>query len=444
MKKVLILAYDFPPYVSVGGLRPYSWYKYLHEFGLYPVVVTRQWGNKYGNHLDYVAAGESDECIVEETEHGTIIRSPYKPNLSNRLLLKYGENRFKIIRKIITAFYEFAQWFFFIGPKVGLYKGAEEYLKKNKVDCIIATGEPFVLFRYASKLSQKYNLPWLADYRDPWSQNRERSSDFFSKKRNYYFEKKILNSVTCITTVSEYFMSQIKENIKDKPYEILTNGFSLPVNFSEVSYKPDSKFLSISFVGTIYQWHPWKQFLNVINKIKKDKDLDIGITFYGINNQNEIEKYVQEFCLEIKRNMFFVKKMDNEKLMIELKKHHLLLLFNYYTFVGTKIYDYLAIRRRILLCFINDLEANLLRDSYFPLEINSEINQNLQEDIIKETNSGYSISNQEHLYDMLIKLQNELVLEGELLCNSVGVEKFSRRSQVEKMSKLLKSIFKQG
>jgi len=28
-KKVLILAYDFPPYVSVGGMRPYNWYRYL-------------------------------------------------------------------------------------------------------------------------------------------------------------------------------------------------------------------------------------------------------------------------------------------------------------------------------------------------------------------------------------------------------------------------------
>ncbi|MDY0217231.1 MAG: hypothetical protein RBS19_09780 [Bacteroidales bacterium] len=32
MEKVLILAYDFPLYVSVGGLRPYSWYKNFHEF----------------------------------------------------------------------------------------------------------------------------------------------------------------------------------------------------------------------------------------------------------------------------------------------------------------------------------------------------------------------------------------------------------------------------
>ncbi len=34
MKKLLILAYDFPPYVSVGGLRPYAWYRYLKEYGV--------------------------------------------------------------------------------------------------------------------------------------------------------------------------------------------------------------------------------------------------------------------------------------------------------------------------------------------------------------------------------------------------------------------------
>lgn len=54
MKKVLILAYDFPPYVSVGGMRPYNWYRYLKEFDVEPVVITRQWENKHGNQLDYI------------------------------------------------------------------------------------------------------------------------------------------------------------------------------------------------------------------------------------------------------------------------------------------------------------------------------------------------------------------------------------------------------
>ena len=169
MKKLLILAYDFPPYVSVGGLRPYSWYKHLKEFGIYPVVVTRQWDNKFGNYLDYVAPTKTNKTEVEKTEYGTIIRTPYKPNLANKILLKYGGNKFRLIRKSISAFYELTQWFFYVGPKKQLLKEADNYLKNNKVDAIIATGDPFILFKYASKLSAKYNIPWIADYRDAWS-----------------------------------------------------------------------------------------------------------------------------------------------------------------------------------------------------------------------------------------------------------------------------------
>ena len=66
MKKILILAYDFPPYVSVGGLRPYSWFLYLKEFGVEPIVITRQWSNFYGSHLDYIAPGVSDQVIEEQ------------------------------------------------------------------------------------------------------------------------------------------------------------------------------------------------------------------------------------------------------------------------------------------------------------------------------------------------------------------------------------------
>ena len=82
MKRLLILAYDFPPYVSVGGLRPYAWAKYLHEFGVYPIVVTRQWSNTYGDERDYVAPSATNEMIYEESPEGAILRMPYKPNMA--------------------------------------------------------------------------------------------------------------------------------------------------------------------------------------------------------------------------------------------------------------------------------------------------------------------------------------------------------------------------
>jgi hypothetical protein len=203
MKKVLILAYDFPPFVSVGGLRPYNWYKYFSEYGFYPIVVTRQWSNEHGNELDYVAPGYSTTIIVEESEEGTILRTPYRPNLSNRLLLKYGPNKFKLGRKLITGFFEVLQFHFNVGPKLELYKAAKHYLQNNRADVIIATGDPFVLFRYAANLSKEFDIPWVADYRDPWSQG------LFARKRSIlsilqrFNEKRFVSNASIITTVDE-------------------------------------------------------------------------------------------------------------------------------------------------------------------------------------------------------------------------------------------------
>ena len=69
-KKVLVLAYDFPPYVSVGGLRPNAWFNYLNEFGIEPIIITRQWANDFGNEMDYIAPSKSDltreRCLKKE------------------------------------------------------------------------------------------------------------------------------------------------------------------------------------------------------------------------------------------------------------------------------------------------------------------------------------------------------------------------------------------
>src|SRR5688572_5192581 len=129
MKKVLILAYDFPPYVSVGGIRPFNWYKFLPESGIHPVVVTRQWVNKYRDYRDYISKSESDEVIIESDEMRTIVKTPYIPNIANRILLKHGESKYRFIRRLISAFYELGQFIFPMGSKYQLYKAANEYLK---------------------------------------------------------------------------------------------------------------------------------------------------------------------------------------------------------------------------------------------------------------------------------------------------------------------------
>ena len=44
----------------------------MKEFDIYPIIITRQWKNKYGNNKDYIQKSESDKTIVKKTNFGTI------------------------------------------------------------------------------------------------------------------------------------------------------------------------------------------------------------------------------------------------------------------------------------------------------------------------------------------------------------------------------------
>ncbi|NLA25295.1 MAG: glycosyltransferase family 4 protein, partial [Bacteroidales bacterium] len=330
MKKLLILAYDFPPYVSVGGLRPYSWYRYLKEFGVEPTLVTRQWENKYGNELDYISPSASKETIIEETEYGTIIKAPFFPSLANRLLLKHGKKKYKFLRKALTAIDEIRQYLYILTPKKQVYYSAKKYLKNNKVDAIIATGEPFVMFFYAKKLSQKYNIPWIADYRDPWSQNKARRINKFLIRINTYFETKISNTANCITTVSVFLKKTIEENVFDKTFHIIPNGYN-PELIDETAKKTQSsKKLTISFIGTIYKWHPWQSFLNVFTKLATNNH-NIKIDFYGINNVDEVKSYIASLPEKVQNQIKIYPKLQNKELMQKNANANVFLLFNDYS-----------------------------------------------------------------------------------------------------------------
>jgi hypothetical protein len=443
MIRVLILAYDFPPYVSVGGLRPHSWFKYFKEFDVEPTVITRQWGNAYGNHLDYISTGESEESIIENTEFGIIIKTPYKPNFANRLMLKYGDEKYRMLRKSFSAFYELAQFIFPVGPKAELYRGAREFLKNNKVDVILATGDPFVLFSFASKLSKEYSIPWIADYRDPWSQSFSAKKGIIQRKIDYFFEKKIVRSAHSIITVDLLFKLKLAQLFPTKQLTILPNGFdSIEIDKTK-QIQQNNKQLTFSFIGTIYSWHPLNQLLSSFSIFTKENpQFNFLIKFYGINNMEIIEERTKKLFPELIDKLIFLPKIPNGELLQLVSNDNVLLLFNYYQFTGTKVYDYLGLKRKILLCFENDNEALKLKDQYYFKTIETDICPQI--DIINETNAGIIVKDAVHLKEVLKELYAEFQETGKIACDSIGVEKYSRKIQVERLASLIKSIVSQS
>jgi hypothetical protein len=324
-----------------------------------------------------------------------------------------------------------------------LYRGAREFLKNNKVDVILATGDPFVLFSFASKLSKEYSIPWIADYRDPWSQSFSAKKGIIQRKIDYFFEKKIVRSAHSIITVDLLFKLKLAQLFPTKQLTILPNGFdSIEIDKTK-QIQQNNKQLTFSFIGTIYSWHPLNQLLSSFSIFTKENpQFNFLIKFYGINNMEIIEERTKKLFPELIDKLIFLPKIPNGELLQLVSNDNVLLLFNYYQFTGTKVYDYLGLKRKILLCFENDNEALKLKDQYYFKTIETDICPQI--DIINETNAGIIVKDAVHLKEVLKELYAEFQETGKIACDSIGVEKYSRKIQVERLASLIKSIVSQS
>ena len=105
-----------------------------------------------------------------------------------------------------------------------------------------------------------------------------------------------------------------------------------------------------------------------------------------------------------------------------------------------QIYDYIGIRRKILLCFENDSTANALKANYYNLEDMSLNAPQLQTELIHETNSGIVVKDGSHLTMLLKELYEEFSATGSIKCESVNTEKYSRKIQVQQLANVIKGI----
>jgi glycosyltransferase involved in cell wall biosynthesis len=148
VKRVLFLAYHFPPVGGAGVQRSVKFARYLPEFGYEPVVVTG--GSAAGGRwtpADETLAAE----LSQETEVLRVRRSePAEP----------GRWRARAERWLPLST-TFSRWWSAGAVEVGR--------EVEGVDLVYATMSPFESAEPARKLAELLGVPWVADLRDPWA-----------------------------------------------------------------------------------------------------------------------------------------------------------------------------------------------------------------------------------------------------------------------------------
>lgn len=357
MKKVLVLCYDFPPLPSIGAQRPYSWFLHLHKYGFYPTIVCRKW--KKGIHsLDQYFETDEEGEELTETATNRLIRVPHIQSRKDKLITKSGMNKSVLFRKLLTLYETCFKWIInSADDKFYLQQRADEFLKKQKVDFILVTGEPFVLFKQGYYLSRKHSIPLYLDYRDGWTTNHSLSNSLIHKLRYRYeriFENKYLSHAKLFGSVSSNLTHQIthKFNCSQNKSIVLKNG--VEYDFYKNVQKKQSHLFSIVYTGTLYDTQPVDAFINGLQLfINQNKPENFKVYFIGIRLKPG--KFVSQ--IEALKNTYPQYIVILDSLPFEEMVHYqleasVLLMFIIGSqkkgIIGGKTYEYAATRNPIL------------------------------------------------------------------------------------------------
>jgi glycosyltransferase involved in cell wall biosynthesis len=430
LKRVLIISYYWPPAGGISVIRPLKLAKYIGQLGWEPVICTAE-----NPHYPFI-----DENAINDIPEGLeIIKVPIiEPYEFYKRLT--GQNQKSALADVIqnapkrSFLHNLSVWVrgnFFIPDARCLWikpvvNELIEYLKDNPVDAIITTGPPHSVNRIGYLLNKKINLPWLADFQDPWTQVDYYKHFKISKwahRKHRKMENQIFENADLITIVSNSWKTDL-EHIGANNVEVVPLGYD-PTDFSE-NIKLDSKF-TLTHLGLLGEDRNPTVLIEVIaNLCKLDSNFSTYFRLQLVGKVNDrLKNLVKE--LDLSEHVRFIGQVNrDEALEIMQASQLLLLLLNKAENVGGripgKVFEYFGARRPVL--------------SLGPT--NTDIEKMLSEAGAGE-NIDYSDNSQLKIY-----LQNQLnrFLNEGINSTSNSVKKFTHKEVSATFAKHLETITK--
>jgi glycosyltransferase involved in cell wall biosynthesis len=299
MSRVLIITFCFPPAEVIGSIRPGALAKYLPNLGWDVTVLAPRLGQ-----------GRSDPNVVE-TEYRAILAT-WKARLGfNAKRTVHEQLRLPVSSKPGSLFHT---WMLEIAKYVITYpdetKGwipfairAVEQIRDEgvKIDAIVTTSPAVSAHIIGSKAKTLLKCPWVADFRDLWSQNLSNLWSGLDAVQSG-LERRTLKHADALVTVSRPWAEKLQTRYPKKPVFEITNGFD-PDDFARVPKELTSSF-TITYAGLLYQGRRDPKLLFHALRELCDRGLmhpqDVSVRFYGRLEpwlMALIEQYQLEACV---------------------------------------------------------------------------------------------------------------------------------------------------
>ncbi|MEZ4771544.1 MAG: glycosyltransferase [Bacteroidia bacterium] len=431
MKKVLLITYYWPPSGGAGVQRVLKLVKYFRDFGWEPVVFAPE----------NPAYPIIDESLLADVPQGQeVLREPvWEPYELYKTFTGQGKKErvysgFLSEDKKPSFTQKLSVWIrgnffipdarrFWIKPSV---KRLTEYLKTHPVDVILSSGPPHTVHLIAKGVKENTGIPWVADFRDPWT-----NIDFYDQlmltrwadRQHHKMEKSVVTTADQLVTVSWVWAKEF-EVIGAKSVNVITNGF----DHEDLSVSPlpalEEKFVC-SHIGYLNRDRNnaalWQAFGEICKEVPSVKN-DLVLRFIGKTDAITFAQLAQNDLMD---NVEKIDYLPHNEVLKYTRNTQLLLLLvnnvpNVMGHIPGKTYEYIGSRRPVLA--IGPEDADFAR-------------------VIRETNSGEVCG-----FDDLEKMKRVIFQyyrrykKGELRNPEGPVERFTRREATRQMATVLDKL----
>lgn len=246
-RTALFIAYYFPPLGGIGAHRSVKFIKYLKDFGWEAQVLT------VSESIDYTR----DESLFEDLPSDIAITRA--SHLDSKKLTRWlGKRKFHWLRDQVQQALNTVLVPDTVMPWClpAVLKGLSQ---AKQCDVIFSTSSPYSSHLVGAMLHQLTGKPWVADFRDEWTQNPYiQFPSRLHQRMHHALERSVFTQAQHITTVTSVIHEEFAQLYPEAAPRITTipNGFDPAMfefldNWPPPHAQPNAKF-TLAYTGSFY------------------------------------------------------------------------------------------------------------------------------------------------------------------------------------------------
>lgn len=442
-KRILLIAYHFPPSIEVGGLRIANWSRQLPQFGWTPYVLTVM--DKHLDKVDseklkyigsvkifkaglmptlspgYLAIKKAVQSLSRKSDvPGGISQTCLQPSTSvDRRAETISEKVRRYIRSFLTLPDEHRNW---VLPAL---INAWRVIRREEIDCVLTSSPPHSAHLVGWCLKVITGVRWIADFRDPWMTGGAKkmySNCAVSLGIERWLERRMVRKADLVVTNTERLSKAFQDvygSWLSKRLVCIANGFDGEF-FSQFAQVEKEKIFTIIYAGTLYFGRTPEPVFRAVQELIQEGRLDsrsIRIRLVGQCRSIEgwpvegvIQRYQLNGVVEVLDSVSYIRAAEM------VKRSHLALLLapNQPYQIPAKVYDYMGIGTKIMALAEEGATRDLVQSTGIGAVFHPLDTAGIKEFILRSMNSSA---------DDVRSLKNGTVADyeiGSLVCRLAG------------------------